>query len=107
MNEYLIIVQGNNKVDHTEEEMQARVAKYNKWADELGEKHVAAQRLKRVGRYLKSRDEIFSDGPFLESKELVVGFAWIKAKDIEEALEMTKQCPLAESHELQLREIVI
>lgn len=105
MKDFLIVIHGHNKVDHTEEETQNRVRLYNEWADELGEKHVAGQRLHKTGRYLKSRDEIFSDGPFLESKELLVGFAWIKAESFEDALKVTKQCPLIESHELELREI--
>ena len=36
---------------------------------------------------------IVTDGPFIESKEIIGGFAVVQVKDLDEALEMAKQWP--------------
>src|SRR5437667_12716065 len=38
----------------------------------------------------KDGKPIVTDGPFIESKEIIGGFAIVQVKDIEEALEMAK-----------------
>ena len=54
-------------------------------------------------RLLKNKTEVLTDGPFLESKEMISGYIVISAKDIEEATELTKECPLLGQFQLELR----
>ena len=54
-------------------------------------------------RLLKSRTEVLTDGPFLESKEMISGYIVISANDIEEATALTKECPLLGEFQLELR----
>lgn len=55
---------------------------YQKWASGLGDKLVAGQRLENVGAHLKSKEDITTDGPFLEANEIIAGYIIIKAKDV-------------------------
>jgi len=41
----------------------------------------------------KDGEAIVTDGPFIESKEIIGGFAIVQVKDLDEALEMAKQWP--------------
>ena len=51
----------------------------------------------------KSRTVI--DGPFTEAKELIAGF-WIwKVRNIEEAIEWVKRCPVDGDSEVEIRQI--
>jgi hypothetical protein len=45
-----------------------------------------------------------TDGPFIESKELICGFWMIQVKSKEEAIEWFKRCP-AECGELEIRQV--
>jgi hypothetical protein len=49
------------------------------------------------------------DGPFAESKDLVGGYTLIEARDLEQAVELSKGCPIfeAESATLEVRPIMI
>ena len=37
--------------------------------------------------------KIVTDGPFAESKEVVAGYFVVLAKNLDEAVEMAKECP--------------
>jgi hypothetical protein len=46
------------------------------------------------------------DGPFAETKETIGGYFIVEAGNLEEAIEMTKECPsLANGGIVELREI--
>ena len=46
-----------------------------------------------------------TDGPFVESKEVVGGFWMIQAKSKEEAIEWVKRCPAAEGDVIEIRPV--
>jgi hypothetical protein len=46
-----------------------------------------------------------TDGPFMESKEMVGGFFLLTCKSREEAVEIAKQCPAAEWATVEVREL--
>ena len=43
---------------------------------------------------LVSKDEILSDGPFIESKEGILGYDLIYAENFEQAVAIAKTCPM-------------
>ena len=59
------------------------------------------------GRTVVGNKKVVSDGPYMEGKEMVGGFLSCKAKSYEEAVEISKGCPIlefADGH-VEIREI--
>lgn len=110
MTEFLVIVQGTEKViDQSTDAVEARIKAYQAWAGSIGQHYSNGQRLEAEGRHLTikgKKKSVRSDGPFLETKELVAGFILIKADNFEHATELTESCPLLESFDLIIRKIV-
>jgi len=52
-----------------------------------------AQPLVREGKMVSGRPGAFKDGPYNESKEIIVGYYHIIAKDIEEAIAIAQRNP--------------
>jgi hypothetical protein len=48
-----------------------------------------------------------TDGPFAETKEQLLGFVMIEAKDFDEAMEIGGKIPLAELGTIEVREIYV
>ncbi|MBI3812466.1 MAG: hypothetical protein HY283_09730 [Nitrospirae bacterium] len=71
-------------------------------------KFLAGEKLaKDLGKSLKvKRDEIVIDGPYADSKDAIGGFYIIKAKGMNEALEIGRECPcLSYGGSLEVREV--
>jgi hypothetical protein len=70
--------------------------RWNDWIDELTlkDKWVAAgQQLSPKGKVVRSKD-VITDGPYTETKEILMSFCIIKADSLEEAAELSKSCPI-------------
>ena len=52
--------------------------------------------LQPTGKNVNGKKKIVSDGPFTEAKEMVGGYLIVNAKDINEAVELSKGCPIFE-----------
>jgi hypothetical protein len=80
----------------TPEEMQAITQKWMDWMGGLA----AQNKITNMGNPLGSAgkvvrpNNIITDGPFIEIKELIGGYSIIKAASIEEAAEIAKGCPI-------------
>jgi len=76
------------------EQMQAMMSHWQKWIRNVAEKgrYGGTNRLLPEGKTLKPGN-IITDGPYLESKELVGGYLIVKADTIDEAVEIAKSCP--------------
>ncbi len=46
------------------------------------------------GRVLRGKVKTVTDGPFVEMKDLVLGYSVIEAKDIDQAAELARGCPM-------------
>ncbi len=79
----------------SEEQLQADIKQYTEWVEELSKKghFVSGEPLEGRGWQLK-KDEVITNGPFIESKEAISGFFIIKAGSDEEALALAKTCPV-------------
>jgi hypothetical protein len=107
MNQFLIIVRGSDHSVTSPEEMQKRLELFGEWVQEvLAGRYVSGAPLEETdARLLKSKNEVLTDGPFLESKEMISGYIVISANDIEEATELTKKCPLLGQFQLEVRKL--
>ena len=53
-------------------------------------------RLSRAGRVVKANSMV-TDGPYAEIKEILAGFMVIHAEDFDEAVEISKECPIIQT----------
>lgn len=76
-------------------EMQERMAAWMKWMKGLeDEGHVVAagHPLASAGAVVKKGGH--SDGPYAETKDLVMGFTVVSAEDLAEAMDLAAGCPI-------------
>jgi hypothetical protein len=97
MKEFMYIFRGGERIG-SPEAMQQHMQKWMKWMGELAQKgsFVAGQPLEMEGVTLSGSARVKTDGPFAEGKELVGGYLIVKAKDIADAVELSKECPIFE-----------
>lgn len=107
MNQFLIIVRGSDHSVTSPEEMQKRMNLFGEWVQKvLNGRYVSGAPLEEAdARLLKSKTEVLTDGPFIESKEMISGYVIITANDIQEAVELTKECPLLGQFQLEVRKL--
>jgi len=77
------------------EERQANIPSMLKWVEGIAEggNYLWGEPLTPEGRYVR-KDEVLSDGPFIESKEGVSGVMVVTAENLEQASEVAQMCPL-------------
>jgi hypothetical protein len=77
-------------------EMQAELDKWGKWIGGIAAqgKMLSTDALQHSGKLVKGSKQIVSDGPYIESKELVSGFLILQADSFDEAIELSKGCPI-------------
>jgi hypothetical protein len=83
----------------TPERAQKSMQAWMAWIRELEAKgHLKdrGQPLERGGRLVRGQGNEVTDGPFTEVKDLVLGFIVIEARDLEQAVELAKGCPIAQ-----------
>jgi hypothetical protein len=52
------------------------------------------QPLDARGKVVRGRNKVIADGPYVEAKDLVLGFITIEARDLEQAVELASGCPM-------------
>jgi hypothetical protein len=52
---------------------------------------------------VRGGETLISDGPFAETKELMVGYDMLECKDLDEAIEVASKHPLARCGAMELR----
>lgn len=89
----------------TDEERFANIPMMLKWVDSLIESgnYIKGEPLLVKGRYV-SKDQILSDGPFIEAREGISGYEIIRAENIEQAAAIAQTCPLVQKG-LAVREV--
>ena len=97
MKEYLFLFRGNG-MPESPEEAQAHMQRWRQWMEGLSKqgKFVGAQPLDKTGKKVTGSNKVVTDGPFMEGKEMVGGYLICKANTYDEAVEISKGCPLLE-----------
>ncbi len=72
---------------------------------ELGGRIVAGMALEQTGTATTIRDELVTDGPFIESKEALAGVFVLEARDLDHALELAKMTPIVDGG-VELRPLI-
>lgn len=79
----------------TTEERFAMTPNMLDWVRSLAESgnYIGGEPLAITGRYV-SKDEVLSDGPFIEAKEGISGYDIILAENINQAVAIAQTCPM-------------
>lgn len=52
------------------------------------------QPLEPTGRVVRGPNVVVTDGPYVEAKDMVLGFTIIEARDVAQAVELASDCPM-------------
>ncbi|MEW6129285.1 MAG: YciI family protein [Acidobacteriota bacterium] len=108
---FMVIVKANEESEAgvmPSEEILAAMTKYN---EELANAGVmlAGEGLHPSSKGVRVKflgdKRIITDGPFIETRELIAGFWLWQVKSKEEAIEWAKRCPMDGGAELELRQV--
>ena len=96
-NEYMLLFRGTHwDKGLSPEEVQTMVTQWYAWFERLTQegKCKAGHPLEREGKIVSGRKgRAVADGPFAESKEAIGGYFLLQVDDLNEAVEIAKQCP--------------
>ena len=98
MSEYVFLYRGASRPSAPQDAQQI-MQKWVTWFQELGAKgHIKdrGQPLEATGKVVARGTRVVTDGPFAEAKDLIGGYTLIEAKDLAEAAELSKGCPIFE-----------
>ena len=112
MSNFLYLFRGGDKnfQDLSQEEKEAHMILWQKWMGGLSQEGrlVDGLPLDNKGKVVASKGEVITDGPFAEGAELVGGYLIVSAKDLDEASEISKGCPIFDytGSTVEVREIL-
>ena len=98
MSEYVFLYRGGSR-DGSPAEMQQVMQKWVSWLTGLAEKgHIKdrGQPLERSGKLVTGRQKTVTDGPFAEAKDVIGGYTLVEARDLDQAVDLSKGCPIFE-----------
>ena len=98
MSEFVYLYRGGEEAG-SPEKMQQTMQKWMTWLKDLGQKgHIKdqGQPLERTGKLVKGKQKAVTDGPFAEAKDVIGGYTLIEARDLQQAVELSKGCPILE-----------
>ncbi len=108
MAQYMLLLRGGEFKQYSPEEMQRIVERYFGWGNKLrseGRYH-GGDELRDGGRLVSVKNGKVVDGPFTETKEVVGGYFLIEAQNLQEAAEISRECPhLSCGGAIEIREI--
>jgi hypothetical protein len=101
MKEFMLLVrtEGDHLAEMSPKEQQEHVTKIGNYIGKLMQegKLKGAQPLDMAGTVVSGNKGVFKDGPFIESKEVIVGYFHILANDLDEAIAIAKANPVFEA----------
>src|SRR5260370_18390278 len=109
MSEFVYLYRGG-QTGRSPERMQQMMQKWMAWMKELGAKgHIKdqGQPLERAGKLVKGKQKTVADWPFAEAKDIVAGYTLIEARDLRQAADLSKGCPIFEvDGEVEVRPVM-
>src|SRR5882762_8109945 len=98
--EFILLFRGSQwDKNLSPEEIQKVMGQFMGWFERLREegKLKAGQPLEREGKIVSGKKgRTVADGPFAESKEAIGGYFLLQVADLDEAVEIARQCPILE-----------
>jgi len=110
MKDFLFVYRNDfkNQPTGSPEEMQAVTKKWMDWIGGIAAQNKlnsAGNRLHGDGRVVRPNN-VVTDGPYTEIKELIGGYSIVKVETLDEAVELAKGCPIFEfGGNVEVREI--
>ena len=98
MSEYVFLYRGG-EAGRSPERAQQSMQKWMAWFKEMAEKGHLKDRglpLERAGKLVEGKQKAVTDGPFAEAKDVIGGFTLIEAHDLDQAIQLSKGCPILE-----------
>jgi hypothetical protein len=111
MEKFMFLFRGGDTHIHNAKdsrETMEYIQSWTTWMQGLGEKGILAggDPLQTTGKQVNGRNKVVRDEPFIEANEMVGGYLLVNAKDIEEAVEISKGCPIFEENgKVEVRQI--
>jgi hypothetical protein len=103
MSEYVFLFRSNEddaqRAMGTPERAQQSMQAWMKWIRDLEAKgHLKnpGQPLQRKGSVVRGKQRVVTDGPYVEAKDMVLGFMIVEARDLAHAAELAGGCPMLE-----------
>ena len=110
---YMLLIYGvEPTTEPTPEEIQAEMAEYYAFTDEVNARNLLvaseALHLSHTATTVRVRagKPITTDGPFAETKEVLGGFYLLDCKDLDEAIEMAAKIPGAKQGSAEIRPVI-
>lgn len=98
MAEFLYLYRGG-RMAASPEQMQITMQKWMTWFKQLSDKgHIKnmGHPLENKGKIVTGSRKAVTDGPFAEAKDAVGGYSLLEARDLDQAVELSKGCPIFE-----------
>jgi len=95
MAQYVILIyeQENELTEAQFNDLMGHHMAFPAQAEALGGRVVSSEALREAHTATTIRDDVVTDGPFVETKEVLGGFYVIEAPDLDTALRIAKVCP--------------
>lgn len=88
---------------YTEEDRNRGMQEMSRWVESLAESwnYVGGEPLGPSGRYV-NKENVLSDGPFIEAKEGISGYLVVHAENLDQAASFAQTCPLVMRGEMAI-----
>jgi hypothetical protein len=95
MAEYLILIyeREDEYAAATPDVFREVMEAHNRFGEQYGSKIRGGKALQDTHAATTIRNDVVTDGPFVETKEVLGGYYLVEANDLDEALEIAKHCP--------------
>lgn len=113
MSKFMLILRGGDgrMAELSPEQVQAHMGRWGAYMGGLAQKGKLAsgEPLNTPGKVVGKSGTVVTDGPFAEGKEIVGGYLIVEADDFDEAVEISKTCPIFEFDDstIEVREIQV
>ncbi|HEY0679763.1 MAG TPA: YciI family protein [Chitinophagaceae bacterium] len=109
MKDFMFIFRGGlDPSSASPQDMENNMQQWFAWIEDLKQRNIYAsgEALLPEGKTVHKQN-VVTDGPFAESKEIVGGFFVVKTNTLEDALEVAKSCPdLPLGGSVEVREVM-
>src|SRR4030095_9421731 len=99
MEKFMFLFRGGVNHAHNAQsspEAMKNMQEWMTWMEALGKQGtlVSGEPLQPTGMQVNGTKKVVTDGPFVEAKEMVGGFIIVNARTIDDAVEISKGCPI-------------
>lgn len=109
MKEFVMIIrlQKLPEINFSPSEMQAGMAVWENWVSDIIARGILVSRGNRLAEDGKTIREgkIITNGPYVETKEIIGGYLIIRANSIDDAAEIARSAPLVGNGSIELRAV--